>query len=106
MGGIWPGVCSYLKIVSDYLALYRGRGLDLPKVIVEAAPFGGEKIFVRARFIRVPIVPQAAKLYTRQVTRTALQGDMQATLRLSLLPPLASAAALSYKLTGSDKGIW
>jgi hypothetical protein len=31
---------------------------------------------------------------------------MPATFRLSLLPPLASAAAISYKLTGSDKGIW
>jgi hypothetical protein len=106
MGGIWPGVCSYLKIVSDYLERYRGYGLELPKAVLQAAPFGGEKIFVRAKFIRVPIVPQAAKLYTRQVTRTALDGNVVATLRLSLLPPLASAAALSYKLTGSDKGIW
>ena len=106
LGGIWPGVCSYLKIVSDYLARYRGHGLNLPKNVVEAAPFGGEKIYVRARYIRVPIVPQGAKLYTKQVTRTALHGNVLATLRLSLLPPLASAAALSYKLTGSDKGIW
>jgi hypothetical protein len=106
LGGIWPGVCSYLKIVSDYLARYRGYGLNLPKEVVEAAPFGGEKIYVRARFIRIPILPQGAKLYTRQVTRTALDGNVLATLRLSLLPPLASAAALSYKLTGSDKGIW
>jgi hypothetical protein len=27
-------------------------------------------------------------------------------VRLSLLPPLASAAAVAYKLTGSDKGVW
>jgi hypothetical protein len=40
------------------------------------------------------------------VTRTALRGDVPATLRLSLLPPLASLAAVAYKLTGSDKGIW
>lgn len=106
LGGIWPGICSYLKIVSDYLAGYRGRGLELPADIVNSAPFGGEATFVRARFIRVPIMPQGAKLYTRQVTKTAMRGDVAATLRLSLLPPLASAAALSYKLTGSDKGIW
>jgi hypothetical protein len=106
LGGIWPGVCSYLKIVSDYLARYRGYGLNLPKDVVESAPFGGEKMFVRGRFIRVPIVPQAAKLYTKQVTQTALDGNVLATLRLSLLPPLASAAAISYKLTGNDKGIW
>ena len=58
MGGIWKGVCSYLKIVSDYVATYRGKGLPLPTEVVQAAPFGGEKIFVRARFIRVPIMPQ------------------------------------------------
>jgi hypothetical protein len=27
-------------------------------------------------------------------------------LRLSLLPALATAAFVGYKLTGSDKGIW
>jgi len=29
-----------------------------------------------------------------------------ATFRLTLLPPLASAAAIAYRFTGSDKGIW
>ena len=36
----------------------------------------------------------------------ALNGDLAATLRLNLLPPLAMAAAVAYKLTGSDKGVW
>ena len=106
LGGIWPGVCSYLKIVSDYVAEYRGRKVELPERVLATAPFGAEKVFVRARFIRVPLMPEGAGLYTRQVTATALRGDVPATLRLSLLPPLASAAAISYKLTGSDKGIW
>ena len=106
MGSIWPGVCSYLKIVSDYVAKYRGHKVELPEQVLAAAPFGGEKVYVRARFIRVPLMPQGAELYTRQVTATAMRGDVTATLRLSLLPPLASAAAISYKLTGSDKGIW
>ena len=105
-GGIWPGVCSYLKIVSDYVAQYRGSRVELPEQVTATAPFGGEKVFVRSRFIRVPLMPQGAELYTRQVTATALRGDVPATLRLSLLPYLASAAAISYKLTGSDKGIW
>ena len=56
--------------------------------------------------IRVPVMPQGAGLYTEQVTRTALRGDVPATLRLSLLPYLATAAAISFKVTGSDKGIW
>lgn len=105
-GGIWKGVCSFLKIVSDYVGQYRGRAVDLPREVLAAAPFGGEKVFVRARFIRVPIMPQGAELYTEQITKTALRGDVPATFRLSLLPPLASAAAISYKMTGSDKGIW
>ena len=106
LGGIWKGVCSYLKIVSDYVLSYRGFGLNLPPDVVEAAPFGGEKVFVRSRFIRVPIMPQGAELYTAQVTSAAFRGDVPATLRLSLLPYLASAAAISFRLTGSDKGIW
>ncbi len=106
IGGIWKGVCSYLKIVNDYVARYRGTGLNLPTEVTRTAPFGGEKVFVRGKFIRVPIMPQGAGLYTDQVTRTAMRGDVPATFRLSLLPYLATAAAISFKMTGSDKGIW
>jgi len=35
-----------------------------------------------------------------------LNGELRNTLRLSLLPCLATAAALEFKITGSDKGIW
>jgi hypothetical protein len=105
-GGIWKGVCSYLKIVSDYVQQYRGTGLPLPTDVINTAPFGGEKVYVRGKFIRVPIMPQGATLYTEQVTRTAMRGDVPATFRLSLLPYLATAAAISFKVTGSDKGIW
>ena len=105
-GGIWKGVCSYLKIVNDYVAKYRGAGIGLPSEVSRTAPFGGEKVFVRGKFIRVPIMPQGAGLYTEQVTRTALRGDVPATFRLTLLPYLATAAAISFKMTGSDKGIW
>ena len=106
IGGIWKGVCSYLKIVNDYVARYRGTGLNLPTEVMRTAPFGGEKVFIRGKFIRVPIMPQGATLYTDQVTRTAMRGDVPATFRLSLLPYLATAAAISFKVTGSDKGIW
>jgi hypothetical protein len=106
IGGIWPGVATYLKIVSDYVQRYRGEALPLPPEVLEAARFGGEKLAVRKCFLRVPILPEGASLYARQVTGTALNGDVVATLRLSLLPPLASIAAVSYRLTGSDKGIW
>lgn len=105
-GGIWPGVATYLKVVSDYTARYRGRGLDLPVEVSAGALFGGERIEVRNRFLRVPVVPEAATLFTRQALATALAGDVPATFRLTLLPPLASAAAIAYRFTGSDKGIW
>jgi hypothetical protein len=104
--GNWPGVASYQKIVSDFCRCYRGRSLDLPQWLLDAAQVSGADVHVRKDFLRVPILPKGAALYTKQVTHAAFRGDVPATLRLSLLPYLASAAAISYKLTGSDKGIW
>ena len=106
LGGIWPGVATYLTIVCDYVRQYRGVSPQLSQAVLAAARFGGEKIFARGKFLRVPIMPNGADLYTRQVTHTAMRGDVPATLRLSLLPYLASAAAVAYRITGSDKGIW
>jgi hypothetical protein len=106
LGGVWPGVASYLKIVTDYVRQYRGDAPELPQQVLAAAPFGGDVIFARGKFLRVPIMPNGAELYTRQITDTAVRGDVPATLRLSLLPYLASAAAVAYRITGSDKGIW
>jgi hypothetical protein len=104
--GIWSGTASYLQIVSDFVKKFRGRGLDLPTSVTKDAKVFGSDVHVRKDFLRVPIMPKGATLYTEQVTRTALKGDVPATFRLGLLPYLASAAAVSYKLTGSDKGIW
>lgn len=104
--GIWPGVASFLKIVSDYLKQYRGTGLDLPPQVLASSTVDGNKLHTKERFLRMPLMPYGAKLYTRQLTETAFRGDVPATLRLSLLPPLASAAAVAFKITGSDKGVW
>lgn len=104
--GIWPGVASFLKIVSDYVKQYRGTGLNLPANVIADATLGGDQVRPRARFLRVPLMPYGARLYTRQLTETAFRGDVPATLRLSLLPPLASAAAVAFRITGSDKGVW
>ena len=82
------------------------RGGGKPHLCEELCRFGGETVYVRGRFLRIPVLPNGAELYTMQVTQTALRGDVPATFRLSLLPPLASAAAVAYKLTGSDKGVW
>lgn len=106
MGGIWEGVASYLKIVCDYTRQYRGTAPQLPAEVLAAARFGADVVYVGGRFLRVPVLPNAAELYTRQVANVALRGDVPATLRLSLLPYLASAAMVAYKVTGSDKGVW
>jgi len=104
--GIWPGVASFLMIVSGYVKQYRGTGLPLPPDLVASATVGADKIYTRARFLRLPLMPYGMALYTRQLTQAFVRGNVPATLRLSLLPPLASAAAVAYKITGSDKGIW
>jgi hypothetical protein len=104
--GIWPGVATYMVIVSDHVKRYRGIPLALPDFVLAAARFGGNEIKPRARFLRVPMLPHGAALYTYQVTHAAFSGDVPGTFRLSLLPYLASAAAVAYKMTGSDKGVW
>ena len=104
--GLWDGLATYLVIISDYVKLYRGEGLQLPELVTSAARFGGEEIVFRKNFLRIPLLPHSAKLYASELTRLLLNGEIRNTLRLSLLPGLATAAALELKLTGSDKGIW
>ena len=104
--GIWSGVASYLTVVSDFAAKYRGQGLDLPTMVTAASICHGDDIYPRDSFLRVPILATGATLYTQQVTTAAFSGNVPATFRLGLLPYLASAAAISYKITGSDKGVW
>jgi hypothetical protein len=106
VAGIWKGVASYLAIVSDYLKHYRGEGLDLPAFVRASARFGGDELrFIRG-FLRIPIMPQSAKLYGSQLTTLLLNRELKNSVRLSLLPCLATAAAVGQKITGSDKGIW
>lgn len=104
--GIWEGVATFLAIVSDYVKCFRGYGLNLPTLVREAARFGGEQIHFGKGFLRVSIVPHSAKLYASQFTTLMTKGELKNAARLSVLPCLAAAAALQYKVTGSDKGIW
>ena len=104
--GIWPGVASFLNIVSEYVKQYRGTGLNLPSEVTSAAALGADKMYTRGRFLRVPIMPYGLRLYVRQLFQTIFSGNMPGALRLTLLPPLASAAAVATKITGSDKGVW
>jgi hypothetical protein len=104
--GIWQGVATYLHIVSDYTMSYRGAGLDLPNFVKDEARFGGEKVFYERGYLRVPIMPQSARLYGSQLAGLLGRGELHNGARLSLLPWLATAAAAKQRLTGSDKGIW
>ncbi|MFP5205449.1 MAG: hypothetical protein ACLGSH_08850 [Acidobacteriota bacterium] len=103
---IWKGTATYLAIVSDYVKSYRGTGLELPQMVRDAAQFGGSEVYYARGFIRVPILPQSARLYTAQLAGVLGKGKLHNGARLSLLPWLATAAVVGQKLTGSDKGIW
>ncbi len=104
--GIWEGVATYLTIVSDYVRQCRGTGLDLPRFVKDAARFGGDEVYYRREFLRVPILPQSAILYGSQLGGLLRRGELRSSARLGLLPWLATAAAVGLKITGSDKGIW
>lgn len=104
--GLWDGLATYLVTVSGYVNSYCGSELPLPSLVTDDAHFGNELVHFRRKFLRIPIFPQAAKFYASEWKRLLLNGELESTLRLSLLPGLAAAAALEFKLTGSDKGIW
>jgi hypothetical protein len=107
VGSIWPGVATYLNIVRDYVKDYRQEELEVPYWVRTAALFGNKKLFcTRGPFLRIPIAPQVARLYTSQLAGTAFGGHLSAALRLSLLPGLFSVAVLHEKLTGRDQGVW
>ncbi len=103
---IWKGMATYLVIVSDYVKSYHGSGLRLPQFVMDSARFGGDEIYYGRGFLRVPIMPQSARLYGSQLADVLGRGELHSGARLSLLPWLATAAAVRHKLTGSDKGIW
>jgi Flp pilus assembly pilin Flp len=104
--GIWEGVATYLAIVSDYVTQFRGSGLDLPQFVIASARFGSDEVYYGRGFLRVPIMPQSAKLYMSQLAGLLRKRELHNGARLSLLPWLATAAVVGQKITGSDKGIW
>lgn len=105
LGGIWLGVASYLRIVSEYHETYRGTALGLPRDILSDARLGIGDVFMRGPWIRVP-VKRAGVFYAHQMKSMLFHADFHGAFRLSLLPPLASVARLAYKVTGDHSGIW
>lgn len=104
--GLWEGIATYLVIISEYVERYRERGLPLPSFVSTSAKFGTDQVRFRRNFLRVSILPHSIQLYASELKSFFLRGDLRNGFRLSLLPCLATAAAVEQKLTGSDKGIW
>jgi Uncharacterised nucleotidyltransferase len=104
--GIWEGIATYLAIISGYVEAFRGHDITLPACVTGSARFGIGQVFYRRDFLRVPILPYSVSLYAAELRELVRRGELRNSLRLSLLPGLATAAALELKLTGSDKGIW
>ena len=104
--GIWEGIATYLAIISGFAESYRGYGLSLPALVTGTARFDVDQVRFGRDFLRVPILPHSLNLYAAELRTMVFRGQVRNSLRLSLLPGLATAAALEMKLTGSDKGIW
>jgi Uncharacterised nucleotidyltransferase len=106
MGAIWPGVATLLTIVMEYVKRYGGTEIRLPQEVTSSARSSEKRTYISEKFVRIPIVPDAAELYTQQMVGIGASRNFRAMFRLGLLPALATAAFIGYKLTGSDKGIW
>lgn len=104
--GIWEGIATYLAIIAGYVEAIHGHIIALPAFVAESAKFGVNQVHYRRDFLRVPILPHSLNLYAGELRTLVMRGEVQNSLRLSLLPGLATAAALELKITGSDKGIW
>ncbi len=104
LGGIWPGVATFLLLVSKYVEDF-GRSASVPPEVLACAYSQDIRVYLGGNFLRVPKGPAAA-LYTSQLMNAGRRVDFRAMARLPLLPPLAVSALLAYKLTGSDKGVW
>jgi hypothetical protein len=103
---VWPGVATLLEIVCQQGARYGGPPITLPAFVTKAARFNSTRTYVDRRFLRVPIVPEAANLYLEQLAQNGRSRNLRAVARLSLLPLLAGAAFVAFRVTGNDKGIW
>jgi hypothetical protein len=103
-GGIWPGVATFLFLVSQYAAAYGGK-IELPAEVIRSSYSQTIRVQLGGNFLRVPKLP-AAGLYGAQLLSAGKNGDVRAITRLPLLPPLALSALVAYRVTGSDKGVW
>ncbi|MGC2195670.1 MAG: hypothetical protein WA628_13410 [Terriglobales bacterium] len=106
VGSIWPGVATLLTIVCQHGLRYGGQSICLPESVTAAARFNSERTYLDRKFVRVPLVPEAADLFLHQLAGTGRKHNFRAMMRLTLLPVLATAAFVSFRVTGDDKGVW
>lgn len=104
--GIWPGVAACLKIVSDYISSYGGTTFAMPPQVSSVTELSSGMLFERDGLWHLPVLPQGASLFAWELTHAIRRGDLAASARLSLLPPLASVASLAYAVTGNSGRIW
>ncbi len=104
LGGIWPGVATFLLLIAEYVKGY-GCEIKIPSGVLSAAPSRDVRVYLGGQFLRVPKAP-AAGLYASQLMSAGRHADLRAMFRLPLLPPLAISALVAYRLTGNDKGVW
>jgi Uncharacterised nucleotidyltransferase len=104
--GIWPGVAACLKIACDYTNYYTATHWALPPQVRSAASVEVEMLFERDGLWHFPVLPQGARLFAWELSHAIRRGDLAASARLSLLPPLASLASLAYAVTGNSGRIW
>jgi hypothetical protein len=105
-GAIWPGVSTLLLIVLQHGLRYGSASVELPERVRAAARFNSTRTYLGRSFVRVPIVPEAANLFLRQLLGNGRKHDFHSMMRLSLLPILATAAFVSFRIRGDDKGVW
>lgn len=104
LGGIWPGVATFLHLIAEYVNSY-GGDVEIPPQVLAGVPSPGLRVHLGGKFLRVPKRP-AAGLYGSQLLSAGRHADFRALCRLPLLPPLAISALVAYRLTGNDKGVW
>ena len=103
---VWPGVATLLTIVCEHGVRFGGGHVNLPSLVAAATKFDSNCTYVDRKFVRVPLMPEAANLYMLQLAENGRSRNIRAVARLTLLPILATAAFVSFRFTGNDKGIW
>lgn len=66
---IWQGVATHLRLVSEYIEHYTGTAPVLPLFVRKSARFGIERLYPHAGYLRIPLFPQGATLWGRQVIK-------------------------------------